>query len=78
MQALIDYDGWRKWKDINKNTDSQQKDKKGAKVPSASMTPVKKRGDKGRRGSMNAAVNAEGSGTSGSEGFEGGEVAVGA
>ena len=47
MQALIDYDGWRKWKDINKGTDKKNKDEqpkspvaaKKGKIPAKSVVP---------------------------------------
>lgn len=43
MQALIDFDGWRKWKDFAKESDSA-KDKDVSKMSTsmASIAPVKK------------------------------------
>jgi osomolarity two-component system response regulator SSK1 len=43
MQALIDFDGWRKWKDFSKDSDSA-KDKDTSKLSTsmASIAPTKK------------------------------------
>ena len=38
MQALIDFDGWRKWKDFSNQTTASTKDKSKEKSPSVIKT----------------------------------------
>jgi len=43
MQALIDFDGWRKWKDFAKDSDSaKDKDANKMSTSMASIAPAKK------------------------------------
>lgn len=43
MQALIDFDGWRKWKDFAKDSDSAKvKDNSKMSTSMASIAPAKK------------------------------------
>lgn len=74
MQALIDYDGWRKWKDINKGTDKADKDEKTdsplakmgkgkSAVPSATI----KRDKRLSAGGMGMVASSSGSGSEGTE-----------
>lgn len=43
MQALIDFDGWRKWKDFAKDSDSaKDKDANKMSTSMASIAPVKR------------------------------------
>lgn len=35
MQALIDFDGWRKWKDFSQQADKEEKGAKSAKLSAA-------------------------------------------
>ena len=76
MQALIDYDGWRKWKDINKGTDKKdggdEKSKspisaKKAKGPAKSTAPsgTVKRDKRLSTGSVGMVVTSSGSGSEG-------------
>lgn len=78
MQALIDYDGWRKWKDINKGLDTNaEKDKdktsKGAKGKNSAApgpSPTLKR-DKSRLGSGLAGTSSGSGSLAGSDGLDG-------
>ncbi|KAL8788148.1 MAG: hypothetical protein Q9195_007456 [Heterodermia aff. obscurata] len=73
MQALIDYDGWRKWKDINKATD--EKDEAGKSPVSAKKSkPAKSavppssgtiKRDKRLGGGVGMVVTSSGSGSEG-------------
>ena len=75
MQALIDYDGWRKWKDINKGTDKKNSDEqtkspvaaKKGKGPAKSAAPsgTIKRDKRLSTGGMGMAVTSSGSGSEG-------------
>ena len=67
MQALIDYDGWRKWKDINKGTAADKNkpdsdaDKKG-KGKGAML-----RNQRLSTGGVNMMATSSGSGSEGTE-----------
>lgn len=68
MQALIDYDGWRKWKDINKSAGTKEPDPAAAKkgkgksaVPSATI----KRDKRLSTGGVGAVLTSSGSGSEG-------------
>ena len=79
MQALIDYDGWRKWKDINKGTDKKDSDEqskspvsaKKGKGPAKSAVPsgTIKRDKRLSTGGVGMVITSSGSG-SGSEGMD--------
>ena len=77
MQALIDYDGWRKWKDINKTTDAAtDKTDKGKEKTKSSKAPAGTVRSKGKRLSQVQDMSSGSGSATGSDGLEG-EVSVG-
>ena len=72
MQALIDYDGWRKWKDINKSAAAKeaQPDAKKGKGKSAMPSATVKREKRLSTGGVGMVVTSSGSGSEGNGAVE--------
>ena len=71
MQALIDFDGWRKWKDFSQQPDKSAESEKDAKSKAAAKKKKANRASLGSitGGSTNRLVLAEGSAGGGPQGI---------